>query len=197
MWEKLGEAVRARRHELGLTQADIRGLGGPSPAIVGAIENNRANQLSPRMRRGLDQALQWEPGSVNAILAGGQAVAISLSSPTDPGVPDADRWGDAAPLIAKVERVQMAVNALTFDVREMASDVVGDPAVVNWITKNLAVVSLSQGDILNALSLRLGGSADPEALMEVATALNQAAAAFRDAAGATQEAAGVLRRRLD
>lgn len=196
MWEKLGEAVRARRHELGLTQADIREHGGPSPAIVGALENNRAAQLSPRMRRGLDQALQWEPGSVNAILAGGEPVAITLSSPTDPGIPDPDRWGDAAPLIAKVERVQLAVNALTFDVREMASDIVGDPAVVTWITKNLAVVSLSQGDILNALSFRLGGSTDAEALLEVATALNRAAAAFRDAAGATQEAAGVLRKQL-
>ncbi|EHB44076.1 hypothetical protein MycrhDRAFT_6971 [Mycolicibacterium rhodesiae JS60] len=196
MWEKLGAVVRARRHELGLTQADIRGLGGPSPAIVGAIENNRAAQLSPRMRRGLDQALQWEPGSVNAILAGGEPVAITLSSPTDPGIPDADRWGDAAPLVAKVERVQLAVNALTFDVRELNADVVGDPAVVNWITKNLAVVALSQGDILNALALRLGGISDRGDVLEVAAAFNRAAVAFRDAAGLTQEAAGVLRKQL-
>ncbi|MBZ4613587.1 hypothetical protein QRB38_25705 [Mycobacterium avium subsp. hominissuis] len=196
MWEKLGEAVRARRHELGLTQADIRGLGGPSPAIVGAIENNRAAQLSPRMRRGLDQALQWEPGSVNAILAGGEPVGISLSSPTDPGIPDADRWGDAAPLIAKVERVQLAVNALTFDVRELDAAVVGDPTVVNWIAKYLAVAALSQGDILNALALRLGGISDREGVLEVASAFNSAAVAFRDAAGLTQEAADVLRKQI-
>ena len=83
------------------------------------------------------------------------------------------------PLIAKVERVQLAVNALTFDVRELDADVVGDPAVVNWIAKQLAVVSLSQGDIRNALSLRLGGHANPEALTEVAAAFTRAATAFR------------------
>lgn len=192
MWEKLAEAVKARRNELGLTQADIARLGGPSPAIVGAIENNRATQLSPRLRRGLDEALQWEAGSVSKVLAGGHAAAINPRSPTDPGVLDPQRWGGAAPLIAKVEQVHLAVNGLTFDVRETD---VRDPAVVDWIVEHLALMAFSQADILNALSIRVGVS-DAETMMVLAAGFSAAADKFRVAAGATQEARAEMRKQL-
>lgn len=192
MWEKLAEAVKARRNELGLTQADIGRLGGPSPAVVGAIENNRATQLSPRLRRGLDEALQWEAGSVSRVLAGGQATPINPKSPTDPGVADPARWGGAAPLIAKVEQVQLALNGLTFDVRETD---LSDPVVVDWITNSFALMAFSQADILRALSVRLA-VADADTIMALATAYRAAADAFRDAAGATQGAYAELRKQL-
>lgn len=192
MWEKLAEAVKARRNELGLTQADIGRLGGPSPAIMGAIENNRATQLSPRLRRGLDEALQWEAGSVSRVLAGGQATAINPVSPTDVGVADPERWGGAAPLIAKVEQAQLALNGLTFDVRETD---LRDPAVVDWITNSFAWMAFSQADILRALSVRLA-VADADTVMALAKAYHAAANAFQDAAGATQEAYAELRKQL-
>lgn len=149
MWERLAKAVKARRSELGLTQADIGRLGGPSPAIVGAIENNRQTQLSPRLRRGLDEALQWEPGSVSGVLAGRHTTATNPASPTAPGVPNPERWGSAAPLIAKVEQVQQALNGLSVDVRETDSF---DPAVVAWISQSFSLMALAQADILRALS---------------------------------------------
>ncbi len=192
MWEKLAEAVKARRKELGLDQADIRQLGGPSASIVSAIENNHQTQLSPRLRRGLDEALQWEPGSVSRVLAGGQATAINPASPTDPGVLDPQRWGGAAPLIAKVEQVQLALNGLTFDVRETD---LRDPSVVDWITSSVALMAFSQADILRALSVRLA-VADADTIMTLATAYHAAANAFQGAAGATQEAYAELRRQL-
>lgn len=192
MWEKLAEAVKARRKELGLTQADIGRLGGPSPALVGAIENNRVNQLSPRMRRGLDEALQWESGSVSKVLAGGQAIAINPQSPTDPGVLDPARWGAAAPLIAKIEQAQLALNGLTFDVRETD---LRDPAVVDWITRSIALMAFSQADILRALSARLPVT-DADTMMILSTAYHAAAGVFQDAAGATQDAYGELRTQL-
>ncbi|MUL48359.1 helix-turn-helix domain-containing protein [Mycobacterium sp. CBMA293] len=151
MWEKLAAAVKARRNELGLTQADVGWLGGPSPAIVGAIENNRATQLSPRLRRGLDEALQWEPGSVSRVLAGGEVTAINPVSPTDPGVLDPKRWGSAAPLIAEVDQVQRALNGLSLDVRKADTY---DPAVVAWITRSVALMAAAQTDILRTLSVR-------------------------------------------
>lgn len=192
MWEKLAEAVKARRNELGLTQADIGRLGGPSPALVGAIENNRVDQLSPRMRRGLDEALQWEPGSVSKVLAGGQATAINPRSPTEPGVLDPARWGGAAPLIAKVEQVELALNGLTFDVRETD---LRDPTVVDWVTRSVAMMAFSQADILRVLSVRLA-VADADTMMVLATAYHAAAAAFQNAAGSTQDAYTELRRQL-
>jgi hypothetical protein len=192
MWEKLAEAVKARRDELGLTQTDIGRLGGPSPAIVSAIENNRATQLTPRLRRGLDEALQWEAGSVSKVLAGGHAIPINPASPTDPGVADPERWGGAAPLIAKVEQVQAALNGLTFDVRETD---LRDPAVVDWITRSVALMAFSQADMLRALSVRLP-VADADTMMALSTAYHAAANAFQDAAGATQGAYAELRRQL-
>jgi transcriptional regulator with XRE-family HTH domain len=70
-WDKLSDEVRKRRRELGLTQPDIQQRGGPGVATLRAIENNQPSRPSLRMRRALEDALEWESGSVDAILAGG------------------------------------------------------------------------------------------------------------------------------
>jgi hypothetical protein len=75
-WESLGAAVRDRRTALGMTQGEVPGRGGPSVETLRAIENNRAGRLSPRMRRALERALEWESGSVDALIAGGVATAV-------------------------------------------------------------------------------------------------------------------------
>lgn len=71
LWEKLGQQVRDRRAELGLTQAEVAQRGGPSVETLRALENNRAGRLSPRVRRALERMLQWEIGSIDAVLDGG------------------------------------------------------------------------------------------------------------------------------
>src|SRR6478609_5052547 len=70
-WDKLSDEVRKRRRELGLTQPDIQQRGGPGVATLRAIENNQPSRPSLRMRRALEDALEWESGSVDAVLAGG------------------------------------------------------------------------------------------------------------------------------
>jgi transcriptional regulator with XRE-family HTH domain len=75
-WEKLGVAVRDRRAELGMTQEDVAKGGGPSVETVRAIENNRAGRLSPRKRRALERVLQWQSGSVDAVVDGGVATPV-------------------------------------------------------------------------------------------------------------------------
>ena len=77
-WDKLGIDVRKRRRELGLTQPDVQERGGPSVATQRAIENNRVGRLSTRMRRALEDALEWEPGSIDAVLAGGSPAPAKL-----------------------------------------------------------------------------------------------------------------------
>lgn len=79
-WEELGDAVRRRRRELGYTQPDVAARGGPSVATQRAIENNRAGRLTPAMRRAFEQALQWGPGSVDAILAGDAATSAGSTA---------------------------------------------------------------------------------------------------------------------
>ena len=75
-WERLGAEVRDRRSALGLTQADVTARGGPSVLTLRAIENNRAGRMTPRLRRALETALNWAPGSIDAILAGGAATSV-------------------------------------------------------------------------------------------------------------------------
>jgi transcriptional regulator with XRE-family HTH domain len=86
-WEKLGHDVRARRTELGLTQAEIADRGGPSVETLRTVENNRAGRLSPRMRRALERVLGWESGSIDAVLAGAQ-VATQASPQQRVGAAD-------------------------------------------------------------------------------------------------------------
>ena len=71
-WAKLGDAVRARREELQLTQLDVQRRGGPSPALLSSLENNRADTLTPSSRRGLELSLSWRPRTIDRILEGGE-----------------------------------------------------------------------------------------------------------------------------
>src|SRR3954451_23689937 len=78
-WESLGAAVRDRRTALGMTQGEVSERGGPSVETQRAIENNRAGRLSPRMRRALERVLEWESGSVDAVIAGARATAAETN----------------------------------------------------------------------------------------------------------------------
>jgi hypothetical protein len=59
-----------RRLELGLSQQQVQDSGGPSTTKLREIENHRTEVLSRALRRGLERALHWVPGSVDRVLAG-------------------------------------------------------------------------------------------------------------------------------
>ncbi len=69
-WATLGTAVRERRYELGLSQADVTARGGPSVETLRAVEKNRAGRLTDKLRRALERAIEWETGSIDDILDG-------------------------------------------------------------------------------------------------------------------------------
>lgn len=105
-WETLGDEVRKRRRQLGLTQPEVTARGGPGVATLRAIENNQPSRPSMRMRRALEDALEWESGSVDAILAGGPPTVkqpkADSDAPTRPK-PDAeasDRFSLAKQVVA-------------------------------------------------------------------------------------------------
>ncbi|OBB94636.1 hypothetical protein A5779_19510 [Mycolicibacterium peregrinum] len=85
MWDKLAVAVRNRRTELGLTQIEVGERGGPAVETLRAIENNRAGRLSPRLRRTLERAIEWESGSIDAVLEGGTATKVAGAPRQHPG----------------------------------------------------------------------------------------------------------------
>lgn len=60
---RLGDAVRARRDEMGLSQMDVWKAGGPSNSTLTDIENARATKVEYRTLRKLDEALGWERGT--------------------------------------------------------------------------------------------------------------------------------------
>lgn len=70
---RLGEAVRARREELGLAQRKLQVRGGPSVVTVGNVEKATGDEPSRLTLAGLDRALDWKSGSAALLLAGGDA----------------------------------------------------------------------------------------------------------------------------
>jgi transcriptional regulator with XRE-family HTH domain len=106
-WERLGDEVRLRRKQLKLTQPEVAERGGLSVATVRAVETNRSGRLSRRLRRALERAIQWQEGSVDAILEGGAPRVVGIASVKDiPPVALAAPVGtEAAQRFAMAERL--------------------------------------------------------------------------------------------
>lgn len=75
-WRRLAAAVIARREELDLTQEDVRQKGGPSTATMRLIEGALQTSYRGVILARLERALEWEPGSVRAILRGGEPTPL-------------------------------------------------------------------------------------------------------------------------
>ena len=103
-WERLGDEVRLRRKQLKLTQPDVAERGGLSVATVRSVETNRSGRLSRRLRRALERAIEWQEGSVDAVLEGGSPrVAGTATTKTVP--PAAPVGREAAERFAMAERL--------------------------------------------------------------------------------------------
>src|SRR5690349_12436922 len=68
---RLGRLVKARRERLDLTHVQVQQAGGPSPASMQRIEQGRAGEMREATTAGIERALRWGPGSIAAVLAGG------------------------------------------------------------------------------------------------------------------------------
>lgn len=67
---RLGDAVKLRRAQLGLTQIDVWHANGPANSTLTAIESGTTTTISPATLRRLDTALKWPKGTAVAILSG-------------------------------------------------------------------------------------------------------------------------------
>lgn len=85
-WKRLAEAVRGRRHWLGLSQEGLADRGGPSHRVVRQIESGKPpTKPSDATLAKLERGLGWNQGTAQAILNG--------TAPDDP-----NRWvGVATP----------------------------------------------------------------------------------------------------
>lgn len=106
-WERLADEVRLRRKQLKLTQPDVAERGGLSVATVRAVETNRSGRLSRRLRRALERALEWQDGSIDAVLDGGppRAISVSTGAGSPPPTVSADTARAAAERFAVAQRL--------------------------------------------------------------------------------------------
>lgn len=87
--KRLGHAVVARRTDLGMrTTKALAELADLSPRMLGDVENGRRDNFSPGAKAQIERALQWEPGSIDAVLAGGDPTP--MPSPPRPVTDEAD-----------------------------------------------------------------------------------------------------------
>lgn len=70
-WRRLADQVARRRGVLGLTQVEVAQRGPMSLDRVQAMEGARGSKYRPGTIAAFERALEWEHGSIAAILAGG------------------------------------------------------------------------------------------------------------------------------
>lgn len=82
----LARAVRNRRIALAFSQRMLADRGPIALRTVAKVENAESGALTPRTAAALERALQWDAGSIQRALDGGQPV--ELSTPPVSGTPE-------------------------------------------------------------------------------------------------------------
>lgn len=110
-YERLDEAMEARRLQLRVNWRQLADAAGISYTALRAIRRGdyRPTALTAR---GLDEALQWTPGSVFAILDGGDLTNLEDARP-EAGEPAGEEPADLA------EELSLAQRLLSATIREM------------------------------------------------------------------------------
>ncbi|MDJ0010147.1 hypothetical protein [Gordonia alkanivorans] len=76
-WKRLAQLVVSRRIELGMkTTKALADAADLSARMVGDIENHRRTNYSPGARAQIENALEWEPGSINQVLDGADPTPV-------------------------------------------------------------------------------------------------------------------------
>lgn len=84
-WDRLATAMKGRRRQLGMTQAELAEEAGVSESTIQHLESGETRTRLPRSLRSIERALHWEPGSGEALLRG--EAASSLPVQTAPAPP--------------------------------------------------------------------------------------------------------------
>jgi transcriptional regulator with XRE-family HTH domain len=78
-WTRLADAIRARRTDLGLTQAQLATKAGVATLTVRNLEGGRQfTRIAPSLVL-VENALGWEAGSARSVLEGGEPTLVSES----------------------------------------------------------------------------------------------------------------------
>jgi transcriptional regulator with XRE-family HTH domain len=95
-WVRLGAAVRDAREAKGLTQGELGARVGVGNTTIANIERARVARATPTIRA-VARELGWKPGSVEAILDGGDPV-LADTQPAKPPEPPALPVNEGLPM---------------------------------------------------------------------------------------------------
>lgn len=142
--EKLGRRMLLRRRELGLTQEAVRARGGPGLVTQRMLEKGRYDHaIGARLTIDIECSLNWEPGSVDALLAGGEpspspapesSATSEFEAKPSPPLPDvplqeqagAEALGAQAGLVHEVLGMRASFAQMTADWTDEARDTLRD-----------------------------------------------------------------------
>jgi transcriptional regulator with XRE-family HTH domain len=125
-WSRLGRLVRERRTDLGLTQAEVHGAGGPSPATLYLLEAGRRGSYRPQVLRRLERALGWRAGSIRRVLAGGQPVLDDADETPSPIRDDRARAADGQAWMASFRRLPISPHDKLLILSRLLEEVIAD-----------------------------------------------------------------------
>lgn len=112
--QDLANAVRERRAQLRLAQADLAARGGPGEITVGKIERGEGiSQLRWKTLAALERALEWPDGLVDRILDGAASeedLRAQVAAPSQPAVLSDDTLRVAAGRVAIPEAQPAALS---------------------------------------------------------------------------------------
>lgn len=96
-WKRLGDAVLNRRARMGMaSRAELARRSGISLRLLTDLELGHRDSYDPATFARLEQALEWAPGSAEAILEGGHAMSTAeahlAAMAVDPRA--VERYGD-------------------------------------------------------------------------------------------------------
>lgn len=105
--ERLARLMEERTRELDMTWQDVAAAGGPAVRTLNNIRNGRSVP-DHATRPKLDAALRWQPGSVRAILDGGDPVPLDGPAPQPAGDwrPEALGAGYSVTEIARAQKLK-------------------------------------------------------------------------------------------
>jgi transcriptional regulator with XRE-family HTH domain len=83
-WLRLGQAVRARRRALRLSQAELGENAGVHEGTIRNLERGREAADLPRSTKDVERALGWAAGSFESVLEGGDPILLETASGIDP-----------------------------------------------------------------------------------------------------------------
>lgn len=116
--ERLGRLMNERRLDLTLKWQQIAQRAGITVTTLGAVRKGR-NAPTADTKHGLERALQWASGSVDAILAGGDPTLLDL--------PEGEREPTISDLYALAMRINADLNAVKRQLGMDASGEAGGP----------------------------------------------------------------------